>query len=159
MQLPHISLIAALFAYFSKVSISHIFSAQIGIFDGKFNILCVSVIYFYYVSLPRPPGCQQNGTIHVSGPLWNKMQWLVLSNPVPYSRIFLPHIWRLCSPHRLLKIFFSMLHKTDMPKWHTHTHTHPFNGHFSGTTQVSRYQKGKTNLDFTEARDSEWQWH
>jgi len=22
---------------------------------------------------------------------------------------------------------------------------------------VSRYQKGKTNLDFTEARDSEWQ--
>jgi len=24
---------------------------------------------------------------------------------------------------------------------------------------VSRYQTGKTNLDFTEARDSEWQWH
>jgi len=24
---------------------------------------------------------------------------------------------------------------------------------------VSRYQKGKTNLYFTEARDSEWQWH
>jgi len=24
---------------------------------------------------------------------------------------------------------------------------------------VSRYQKGKTNLDFAEARDSEWQWH
>jgi len=29
----------------------------------------------------------------------------------------------------------------------------------SGTTQVSRYQKGKTNLDFTEARDSDRQWH
>ena len=40
---------------------------------------------------------------------------------------------------------------------HTHTHTHQFNGPFSGTTQVSRYQKGKTNLDFTEARNSEWQ--
>ena len=38
-------------------------------------------------------------------------------------------------------------------------HTHPFNGPFSGTTQVSRYQKDKTNLDFTEARDSERQWH
>ena len=37
---------------------------------------------------------------------------------------------------------------------HTHTHTHMFNGPFSGTTQVSRYQKGKTNLDFTEARDN-----
>jgi len=39
------------------------------------------------------------------------------------------------------------------------THTHPFNGPFSGTTQASQYQKGKTNLDFTEERDSEWQWH
>ena len=39
-----------------------------------------------------------------------------------------------------------------------HTHTHPFNGPLSGTTRVSRYQKGKTNLDFTEARDSERQW-
>ena len=39
------------------------------------------------------------------------------------------------------------------------THTHTFNGPFSGSTRVSRYQKGKTNLDFTEARDSEWQWH
>jgi len=29
----------------------------------------------------------------------------------------------------------------------------------SGTTRVSWYQKGKTILDFTEARDSEWQWH
>ena len=41
----------------------------------------------------------------------------------------------------------------------THTHTHPFNGPLSGTTRVSQYQKGKTNLDFAEARDSEWQWH
>ena len=42
---------------------------------------------------------------------------------------------------------------------HTHTHTHtPFNGALSGTIRMSRYQKGKTNLDFTEARDSEWQW-
>ena len=24
---------------------------------------------------------------------------------------------------------------------------------------MSRYQKGNTNLDFCEARDSEWQWH
>ena len=36
---------------------------------------------------------------------------------------------------------------------------HTFNGPFSGTTQVSWWQIGKTNLDITEARDSEWQWH
>ena len=40
-----------------------------------------------------------------------------------------------------------------------YTHTHPFNGPLSRTTRVGRYQKGKTNLDFTEARDSEWQWN
>jgi len=34
------------------------------------------------------------------------------------------------------------------------THTHPFNIPFSGTTRESRYQKGKTNPDFTEARAS-----
>jgi len=37
--------------------------------------------------------------------------------------------------------------------------THTFNGPLSGTTRVSQYQKGETNLDFTEARDSEWRWH
>ena len=39
-----------------------------------------------------------------------------------------------------------------------HIHTLPFNGPFSGTTRVGQYQKGKTTLDFTEARDSEWRW-
>ena len=38
-------------------------------------------------------------------------------------------------------------------------HAHRFNGPLSGTTQVSRYQKGKTNLDFTEARDTHTHTH
>jgi len=37
--------------------------------------------------------------------------------------------------------------------------THPFNGPLSGSIRVSRHQKGQSNLDFTEARDSEWQWY
>ena len=54
-------------------------------------------------------------------------------------------------------VHFSTHHifRTDQDK-HTHTHLTAL---FSGTTWVSRCQKGKTNLDFTEARDSEWQWH
>jgi len=51
---------------------------------------------------------------------------------------------------------FQVLAKT--VKGHTHTHTH-LTALFSRTTRVSRNQKGKTNLNFTEARDSEWQWH
>jgi len=39
------------------------------------------------------------------------------------------------------------------------THTHNRLTALSGTTRVSRYQKGKTSLDFSEARDSEYQWH
>ena len=41
---------------------------------------------------------------------------------------------------------------------HTHTHTH-LTALFPGSTQVSQYQKAETNLDFTGARDIEWQWH
>jgi len=41
----------------------------------------------------------------------------------------------------------------------TTTTLQPFNGLFSRTTWVIQYQKGKTNLDFTGARDREWQWH
>ena len=35
---------------------------------------------------------------------------------------------------------------------------HMLNGPFSSTTQVSRNKKGKTNLDFTEARDNGISW-
>ena len=42
------------------------------------------------------------------------------------------------------------------PYW---SHTHLFNGLLSGVSRVSWYLKGKTNLAFTKARDSEWQWH
>ena len=48
--------------------------------------------------------------------------------------------------------------------WHAehftsgHTHT-PLQRPFFRVYPGSRYQKGKTNLDFTEATDSEWQWH
>jgi len=41
----------------------------------------------------------------------------------------------------------------------SHTHTHILNGPFSGTNRVRREQKSETNLDFTEARDSDRQWH
>ena len=68
------------------------------------------------------------------------------------SRLVLPFWYRLAQVvpvKRLLNVCSS----------NKHTHTHPFNGPLSGTTRVSRYQKGKTSMDFTEARDSEWQWH
>ena len=44
-------------------------------------------------------------------------------------------------------------------RWTQRPQQQPFNGLFFRTTWVSRYQNGKTNLDFTGARDSEWQWH
>ena len=76
---------------------------------------------------------------------WNgagKFDSLTLNNP---------HVARAKPAGRfssLLRCRFSFIQ-------HTHTRTHPFNGPLSRTTRVSRYQKGITNLDFTEARDSE----
>ena len=62
------------------------------------------------------------------------------------------HIVDKCPTSKLHDGGLQILHSAD-DNWHTH----PFNGPLSGATQVGRYQKGKTNLDFTEARDSEWQ--
>jgi len=53
----------------------------------------------------------------------------------------------------------SLIHLAQSTTTTTTPHTHPLNGRLSGTTRVCRYQKGKTNLDFTEARESDWQWH
>jgi len=52
----------------------------------------------------------------------------------------------LCKPSQSMLCF-----KTN--SFTTHTHTHPFHGNLSGTTQVSQYQKCKTNLHFTETRE------
>ena len=70
--------------------------------------------------------------------------------------------WRECAISSLLTLTarcsWCSWRPSSQPATDT-THTHPFNGPFPGSTQVSRYQKGNTNLDFNEARDSEWQWH
>jgi len=57
-----------------------------------------------------------------------------------------------------LKLGNEIRPNNDASSDHTHTHTR-LTALFSGTTRVNRYQNGKTNLDFTEARDSEWQRH
>ena len=60
---------------------------------------------------------------------------------------------------RMYGVSYCLLYNSRASCNYNITHTHPFNGPLSGTTRVSRYQKGKTNLDFSEARDSEWQLH
>ena len=59
-------------------------------------------------------------------------------------------------PHLICVTTLPCENFTSEDEQHSQT-THTFNGPLSRTTRVSRYQKGKTNLDFTEARDSEWQ--
>jgi len=60
-------------------------------------------------------------------------------------------IWVLTGPQILISRTFK--DQSDFPGLEN---THPFNGPFSGTSRVSLYQKGIINVDFTEARDSEW---
>jgi len=58
-----------------------------------------------------------------------------------------------CRPNNSVKALKATQQHTQQP------FKKPFNGLFSRTTWVSQYQKGKTDLDFTGARESEWQWH
>jgi len=54
--------------------------------------------------------------------------------------------------------FLTVSHSADLISL-THTRLTALLPGLSPSLQVSRHQKGKTNLDFTEARDSECQWH
>ena len=92
--------------------------------------------------------------------LWALILWCLICNiiqcltHIKYKHIF-TFLQNVCN-------FTVALHitKTAVTHWNaTHARTHAHLTAFSMTTQVSWYQKGKTNLDFTEARDSEWQWH
>jgi len=48
----------------------------------------------------------------------------------------------------------------NIARTHRHTHTHTrLTALFPGLPRWASTRKVKTNLDFTEARDSEWQWH
>jgi len=85
------------------------------------------------------------------------MPLLTATSKLGFARVLLQMIHQLEISSMLLTSLY--LHTHTLTRTCTHTHTHTFNGPFSGTTQVSRYQKGETNLDFTEARDSEWQWY
>ena len=80
----------------------------------------------------------------------SERQWY---QPVSYTHLR-AHETRHDLVCRLLLEKSAVKHETLEASFLSCLHTHTFNGPFSGTTQVSRYQKGKTNLDFTEARDS-----
>jgi len=90
---------------------------------------------------------------------------------IPKTHNLLPHLnpdwfylYGTGLPRRLLKGCSTIPHTKYIQRHYKEltrstTHTHQFNDPISGTNQVSRYHKGKTNLDFTGARDSEWQRH
>jgi len=82
-----------------------------------------------------------------------------LENPPHYGLL---SSMRICRGRQGKALPLTQPDRSTVPRWYLkiyNTRTHPFNGPLSGTTRVSRCQKGKTNLDFTEARDNEWQWY
>ena len=92
--------IAAFFAYFFKVRISHICPHRLAFFDGNLNYLCFYYLFqlhFVTLTIWQPTEWHQL----VPGPLWNEMgqAQLVSSSFVPYFCKFPPHIRRLCDTH------------------------------------------------------------
>ena len=81
----------------------------------------------------------------------NGISWAICKSAPRSRQITIP------APH--YSVFLQAGCPSCCPTVSKHTHTHPFNGPLSGSTRLSQYQKGKTDLDFTGARDSERQWH
>ena len=78
----------------------------------------------------------------------------------PAHTALMDHLYHLPLVKNSHTLYVTEEHAGTHRNTHTHIHTHTrLRALFSRTTRVSRYQKGKTSLDFTEARDSEWQWH
>jgi len=88
--------------------------------------------------------------------LWTRFSWKDVS-PVPSHAIFAFENYKASSSS--LSYLFNQNWWNATQTIVKAAHIHPCSGPLFGTYWVSRYQKGKTNLDFTEARDSEWQWH
>jgi len=109
-----------------------------------FAFICYTAVIFRSVTISRRCKFQHH-------PLTNSRQHLHFST---YSHEVCKKIQCSTKSHKSRILFQTRW--SDLLKY---THTHPFNGPFSGTTWVGRHQKGKTNRDFTEARDSKWQWH
>ena len=98
-------------------------------------------------------------------PFWYWLTWVVLDNGLLNGCVYqcLGRSNVIHNPHKLhldlnrntknIKIIKIAIENVNL-----HTYIRPLNGPLSGTTQVSRYQKAKSNLDFTGARDSGWQW-
>jgi len=111
--------------------------------------LVLSVVFSFYSLTLALQNCQSTQCMLLTtADVAKKLRLHCLSSKILLSEIEVATVLVLC--HSVLRLSVCVCL--------THTHTHPFNGHFSGTTRVSRYQKAKTNLDFTEASDSEWQW-
>ena len=101
--------IAAFFAYFSEVRTSHIFPHKLAFSTAILmffvSLLSISiVIRFRYLDHL----VANNGTIDMSGPLWNVMGYLVSSN-------FVPNFRRIFGVYAIPIFLTKMLHKTDMP--------------------------------------------
>ena len=87
-----------------------------------------------------PPECMPQTTSIISLTIFVGVTSCVQQRDIPTT----PHLQQKATPLHSTLLLLLLLHT--------------FNGPLSGTTQVSRYQKGKTNLGFTEVRGSGISW-
>jgi len=137
------------------------------LFSGKVEVRCGGKIFFTYLSRIFTSYWSVIFTSYISNPVISYVlhfQSTRLARAVKFA-VFWAHgdnyyqVWGWYA-YPFLFHCINVIDTFDLPE-HTHTHTHPFNSPLSGSTRVSRYQKGKTNLGFTGARQwvavkSEW---
>jgi len=86
--------------------------------------------------------------------------WQLLHESQLTNRLSKWQPYRQFQAHNILAVNSRILQTNYYNKHHTEQQQqHSFNSPLSRTTGVSRYHTGKTNLDFIETGDSDWQWH
>ena len=117
------------------------------------QLTCLTVLtYNLFAGLPLGLKPSTSCSIHFGWMKETKICTYVCWRRNLHAPVFIVHTVRLMQRS-------GCSHPTSVKKYLTLSVLHTFNGPLSRTTRVSRYQKCKTNLDFIEARDSEWQWN
>jgi len=98
-------------------------------------------------------------SIHAAGHCgWSSRLWTLAARIATQWRLSQQNCWQMVSHYAsvlcysvywdqisvyLATVIILGKYSVCVLQGHAHTHTHPFNGPLSGTTEVSRYQKGK----------------
>jgi len=125
--------------------------------EASYLGLKAAVVICLIVQVPAADGAKEDEQNKDKKPLLSKSAVLRLLAELSRSYagcavLICQHTYQAGQSELIAEVSLLTACQKSLLMWKKTTNKHPFNGPLIWTTQVSRYQKGKTNLDFSEAR-------